>query len=112
MVHAKNYETAFKFVKVMQRRIWTLFQTQCIYDRLQAQREQHDMDTEVVIWSSKVQHSPSPSPSNHAPWTTRALYEQPEVGWMPQREPEPLPLSNEVEFSTVTSFDRCAECAQ
>jgi len=65
------------------------------------------MDTEVVIWSSKVHHSPPP-PSDHAPWTTRPLYEQTEVNWIPQREPELLPVSNEIDFSSVPLFNRCA----
>ena len=67
--------------------------------------EQRDMDTEVVIWSSKARHSPSP-PFSHAPtWTPRPFHQQPEVSWMPQRQPELLPVSNEVDF-TLTSFDR------
>jgi len=64
------------------------------------------MDTEVVIWSSKVQQSPPPA-SNHAPWTTHVLHDQPDLSWAAQREPKPLPVSNyEVNFSALTSFHR------
>jgi len=78
------------------------------FDGFQSHQQQHDMETEVVIWSSKVQHSPPPPPSNHAHWTARPLHEQPEVSWMPPRQPEPLPASDEVDFSTATPFRRCS----
>ena len=79
------------------------------------------MDTEVVIWSSKVLYSPPPA-SDHAPWGDHAhrsdhtpwgdhapwSQDQPEVGWMQQRETEPpLPVSNyAVDTSTVLPYDR------
>jgi len=75
------------------------------------------MDTEVVIWSSKVQYSPPPASdhahwSGHAPWSTQPNQDQPEVSWMPQRETEPFPVSNAVDISTVTPYNRCANVVE
>jgi len=70
------------------------------------------MDTEVVIWSSKVQHSPPPPTYDHAMWTMRTSHQQPGVSWVPQHEPEPIPVSSEVDFSSVTSLNRCANRVQ
>ena len=67
------------------------------------------MDTEVVIWSSKVLYSPPPA-SDHAPFGDHAPWsqDQPEVGWMQQRATEPpLTVSNyAVDTSTVQPYDR------